>query len=728
MATLERIRQRSGLLIIVIGLAMLAFILTDLLGSGNSLLRGEQLVVGKVNGKSINVNEFRLKMDERIKAIQAQNPQQARFITNKQTADAVWDEVLQEEIMGKQYQKLGFTVTSDELLERIKQNQSIRTAPAFRDPNTGQFSEGMFNQYYSNLEDNKDIDPQAAEFWEQWVTFEQATKKDARTLKYNMAVEKGLYVPTAQAKVEHKRNATQANVQFLVMEYSTISDSTITVTDADLKEYFNEHKEDYKAKETRSIEFVSFKIEPSQADRDALTGELNDMLKPQVVFNQEENVNDTLPSFSTTTEDSTYALSKSDLPVGFVYFKRGALPASIDSTIFDQEEGYVHGPYEESGYYYLSKITEKRTLPDSVRARHILISYAGANNGQSNSERPPQEAQKLADSLFAIVQADTSQFADLAIANSDDPGSGAKGGDLGWFTDQTMVKPFSDFSFQNNTGDIKIVFSQFGFHIIEILDQGGETDAIQLISIAREIAPSEKTRDDIYSEANNFASSVNGADNFSSLAEERGYSPRPVTNIEPFDENLPGVGNNRDIVKWAYGEERKIGDITLENNDDSYVVLILTDTEDEGYQDPLAIRALLEPEVIKNKKAEQLIEKFAGAMGEGKDLLAVAQALSLPVKNQTANMGAANITGYGREPKVIGQMCTLGAGEISQPIKGSRGVYVAQGTGVTPGADLPDYSSEKQKLEQEMRPRVAAQVFASLKEDSKIDDRRPNFY
>lgn len=719
MATLERIRQRSGLLIVVIGLAMLAFILTDLLGSGNSLLRGEQNVVGKINGKSIDVNDFNRKMDERTKAIQQQNPQQAQMITRKQTADAVWDQVLQEELMGEQYDDLGFRVTSEELYERIKQNQSIRTAPAFKDPNTGAFSEALFNQYYSNLRDNKDSDPQAAEFWQQWVVFEQATLQDTRTLKYNMAVEKGLYIPKKLAATEYKMNNTQVNAQFLVVEYSTISDSTISVSDAEIKSYFNDNKEQYKAKASRDIEFVSFPVEPSEADRNELKNELIGFISSD---------DSTVTTFSNNDDDSLFAVSRSDLAVQLNYFKKESLPASIDSIMFANEEGYIHGPYEEGGFYYISKITERRALPDSVRARHILLSYAGANNGQSQSQRPPAEAQKLSDSLLTLVKGDTSLFSDLAIQYSDDPGSGSKGGDLGWFNERTMVKPFSDFSFENKIGDIGIVYSQFGIHLIEITNQAGEADAIEVVSIAREIFASDKTRDDIYNEASEFASSISNAEDFSTKAVEKNYAPRPVTNIAEFDENLPGIGNNREIVKWAYNEETNVNDVTLVNNDESFVVVILTNTQEEGYPEPLSIKDRIKPEVIKTKKAAQIKERFNEALANANDINALATAMSVPVKNQVANFSTGSVTGYGREPKVIGYMTSLEAGKLSKPIEGNRGVYVVQTTSNTPAADLPDYTAEQSKIQQRVRPQVAGQVFNSIKDDANIDDRRARFY
>ncbi|MGB0176015.1 MAG: SurA N-terminal domain-containing protein, partial [Owenweeksia sp.] len=178
MATLERIRQRSGLLIIIIGVAMLAFILTDLLGSGNSIFRGDAGVVGKVNGRNIQIQEFSERMDAYETAIRSQN-QQAQNFTRKQLADGAWNELLQEEIMGEQYEEMGFTVTSSELYNRLKSNPNVQSAQVFKDQVSGQFSEALFQQYINNLREQSANEPRAAEAYQQWLDFEEGTEKAA---------------------------------------------------------------------------------------------------------------------------------------------------------------------------------------------------------------------------------------------------------------------------------------------------------------------------------------------------------------------------------------------------------------------------------------------------------------------------------------------------------------------------------------------------------------------
>ncbi len=726
MATLERIRRRSGLLIIVIGIAMLGFILTDLLGSGNSLLRGDANLVGKVNGESYELQKFSKLMEEREELIRQNNPQQAQFITRKQVADGVWDELLREQLLGEQYDKLGFHVSARELTERIKANPSIQQAPAFKDQVNGQFSEGLLQRYITNIEDNRDIDEQAALAYQQWVDFEESVKAQTLQTKYNQAISKGIYFPKSLAVELSSRQNTQTNLNFVVKEYSSISDSAVEVSDRDFEAYYKKHKEDFKSEKLADIQYVNFPISASEEDKISIREELGTYMVQEIL--ETRNVTDTIPSFSMAEDDSLFAASRSDLPVEPNYYKPGSLPPGLDSSLFDQEVGYVEGPYESGGYFKLTKIADRKFIPDSAQARHILLSFREIENG--NQERSFEEAQVLADSLYNLLKSDTSQFAELARQLSDDPGSAARGGKLDWFDENTMVRPFSNFVFRNEIGDVALVPSQFGYHIIEILDHRGGEDALKLIDISREILPSDETLDIIYGEASSFAAAVKGVEDFGSLAEEKAYQPRPVTGLKPFDENVIGIGNNRDIVRWAHNDETEIGDIQLfSNGSSSYVVVILSDASDEGFRPLAEVKESIRPQVLNAVKAELLVAEFNKALEGGVSTLQdLATNMGLSMNSQTLNFGSAVISGYGNEPKVVGALTGLELNTISEPIEGERGVYVIEVFGRTPASEPADIAAEQQQQASLTRSRVNTEVFESIKASAKIKDFRYKFY
>ncbi|MDZ7847371.1 MAG: peptidylprolyl isomerase [Owenweeksia sp.] len=502
-------------------------------------------------------------------------------------------------------------------------------------------------------------------------------------------------------------------------------DDEVTVEESDLRDYYENNKEDFESEKLADIQYVNFPISASTSDLNEIKEELKSYLEPEYLTRR--GVTDTMPAFSAAEEDSLFAASRSDERVQPNYYKKDALPTGLDSTLFEKEIGYVAGPYRANGFFRLSKIADKKIIPDSVNARHILLSFREIENGNQN--RGFEEAKAMADSLLEVVRKDTAQFAKIARKLSDDPGSGAKGGDLGWFNDQAMVRPFSNFAFRNEIGDIGMVPSQFGFHIIEIQEQAGGSEALKLINISREIQPGDATLDSIYNKASSFAASVKSIEEFGSIAEDKSYQPRPVTGLKPFDENVIGIGNNRDIVKWAHNEETEIGDIQVFNNGEaSYVVVMLTDAASEGYRPLEAVTESIRPKVINELKAKKIMEQFAAAAKGQDNLQAVAQELGLGITTQTLNFGATNLNQLGKEPEVIGVMTALEPNVLSEPVKGQRGVYLIQVASRTPARELPSYQQQQEQQEQTRQSRVANQVFISLRENAQIEDRRTKFY
>ncbi len=727
MATLERIRQRSGLLLIVIGLAMLAFILTDLFSSGNSVFRGDINIVGEVNGVEIEVREFTQRMDQRQTLLQRQNPQQFAGISRTVLSDQMWREFQEEVLLEGNYDKLGLAVNNDELFRRIIANPQVRSQAGFKDQVTGQFSPAAVRNYITQIKQNVANDPQAAAAYEQWINFENGTREDALRNKYLYAVRKGIYMPSALAQSDYKRRNELTTLQYLGLEFSSITDSTISVDDSEVKRYYSEHKDEYKSEESRSIAFVSFNVEASAKDRNALKEELKSYLSEEIVTSRGKS--DTLPSFYNTEDDSTYAVGRSDLPVTASYYTKEELTAPLDSILMEQEQGYIHGPYEENGAYVLSKISEVINKPDSVKARHILISYQGAANGQSQSNRAPQDAKILADSLLAVLQEDSTQFGSIAKELSDDAGSGSVGGGLGWFKPGAMVPAFNDFSFYKKEGTIGMAYSQFGIHIIHIQAQKGENKALKLVKIARVIEASDATRDSIYDLASNFAAKANDTTDFATSAINSGYSPRPAADITPMQESILGIGNNREIVRWMYNEETELGGIQLFNQDNNaFVVVQLTGVSPEGVAPLAMIEDDIREAVLNEKKAAQIKETIQAAMEANTEMDGIASALGVNVKNQGMNFATANLTGYGSEPKVIGRASSLEIGSMEGPIVGDRGVYVIKVSSRNPAAELQSYESEQIRIETNIANEAATKVLESLKNSANVVDNRRKFF
>lgn len=729
MAELEKIRKRSGLLIIVIGVAMLGFILTDLLSNGNSLLMGDRNVVGKVDGEKIDIQEFGKLLEVRIEQYKAQSQDMSlQNVTQKQLADAVWNDILRERLLGRAYEELGIIVTGEELLARIMQNPNIINNQSFRDPQTGQFSESVFSSAISNLRNNSATDPQAAEIWTQWVDFEKATREQAFVTKYNKAVELGIYFPKAIAKDEFMRSNQSVTAQFFQLPYNSIADSTVEVTDADINQYVKQHAAQYELKEpTRNIAYVSFNISASETDREEVKAELESLKGDRMVTNEVTGNQDTLLGFTNTSEDSLFVVANSDQPFDNTFYKKEDLGAPVDSIAFAMNVGEVYGPFEDGSTMTMMKVVKRISLPDSVKARHILIAFQGAERAAQSVTRTPIEAKKLADSLFDVFKNDRATFEAISNQFSDDAVSKMDGGSLGWFTYNSMARPFANFCFWNKTGEIGLVLSNFGFHIIDITDQKGGTPAVRIARVTRTIQPSEKTLDNVYLQANQFASSVEAMDEFGPKAQQAGYTPRPVTGLKPFDELISGLGNNREIVRWAHNEETEVGDIKLFSiGTNQYVVALVDGAREAGLPSAEEVREEVAPLVIKQKKAEMLSAKIEDA-GEG-DLATLASKVGATVQSTSITFQMTNLAGFGNEPKVVGWMTGLSTGKMSPVIEGELGVYMVQVNSVMPVQEPADLKPNQANLTNQVRPRVATALFEAIKENARIQDMRHNFY
>lgn len=731
MATLERIRQRSGLLIIIIGLAMLAFILTDLLGNGQSILRGQQNVVLEINGETVEIKEFSELLEERTEAYKNETQDFGlNNVTTKQLADAVFNQVKAEKIMGAQYEELGFTVTSKELFERIKSNPQIQQAAVFKDQVSGQFSDAALQRYVSQVTDNAGSSADAANAYREWLNFEEGTRTQTLNNKYSKAVSKGLYIPEALAKMDYTRNTESKTASYTGLLYSSIADSTIEVSESDIRKYFNAHKELYKTEDTRGILYVNFIIEPSTSDKAELSEALKVFMKPRTERNNATGTVDTIPSFANADNDSVFAVQASELPVTQPYYTLDELPNQLDSSFFASPVGTVRGPYAAGNYYRLSKITERTSLPDSAKASHILVAYAGAERAPQTVTRTPQKALALADSLLAVVKEDPAQFDVLARTMNDDAVASADGGNVGWMNKNSgMAAPFKTFALNKPNGTVGKVFTQFGIHIMKVTDQKGANEAIKVTSISMELSPSETTLNNIYNEASSFAAAVNGQENFGEKAEEMGYTARPVKNLQEFDENISGIGNNRDIVKWSFEEESKVGDLQVfTNGSNSYVVAVITDVDEKGYADPMNLRARIEPEVIKEKKAEQLFAKLDAARKAASDINGIAQNLGTQVQAQSVTYTQSSLAGYGNEPKVIGYISGMPANVLSANIMGDRGVYITIVTQETPAPEKPTYLDDRMRMQNALQPRASGAAYQSLEKEADVTDRRAVFY
>lgn len=706
MAVLSKIRQRSLFLILIIALALFAFILSDILSRGG-FSQSTPTEIGSVNGEDIDAQQFRVKVDNAQRNL-GQNT------TEAQALRYVWDQEVGQILYREQFDELGINVGQDEVWTLLVNNLSSN--PNFQNEN-GFFDEFLLREYIAGLKD------EGGELWLQWVEYENNLAANAAQQHYHNLVKAGMTVTKLEAEWAYTEEESLVDFDFVYVPYTAIPDQEIEVTKEEIAAYVKDNAEQFKVEESRAIRFVLFEENASLADEQAIKQEVAKLLEDRVEYNPNTQHNDTVPGFATTNDVQAYLNDYSDTPYADRYLTKKQLGGSYADSIFYTPVGSVFGPYKDGSFYKASRVMEERNLPDSVKASHILISYQGLQFAQPDALPKPQ-AKALADSLLEVIKQNPGKFGELAAQFSIDTSNKDKGGDLGYFAQGVMVPAFNNFVFENPKGKTDIVETQFGFHIVRIDDQKGESPVRKVATISRRISPSEATLSDLFTQATKFEMEAKEGD-FKTVAETSNYTIRPINNIGKMDEFMPGIGVNRELVRWIYNEETKVGDIRrfdLTNGD--YAVVQLTAKIKEGLSSPEDASARVLPILRNRKKAAIISEKI-----QGKGLPEAAAVYEKEVQNALA-VSRKNpvIPGAGREPKVVGKIFGKGAGSQLGPEAGNTGVFLVQVKNIKQAEERPSYASYAEIIKGQRTAPLAGNVFNTLKEKAEITDNRLVFY
>ena len=702
MATLQNIRNRGGLMIaIVIGLALGAFILGDMLNSGSKLMRPSQMKIAEIDGESIQYPDFQKKVEE-LSEVYKMNTQQTQIDENtwEQIREQVWQGYLMENILGKAADKLGIAVSSEELFDLIQGNNPHPIIQQlFRNQKTGVVDKSAIIQFLKSLEAGASPEQKAY-----WLYIENQIKQDKLNSKYNNLVSKGLYVTNDEAKKSLAAKNKSANFQYVMLSYTSIPDADVKVSDEDLKAYYNQHKDEYKQDKTRRIEYVTFDVVPSEGDKAAT----------------QKWLNDSKAEFAATTDNQQYINVNSDTRFDPSFSKSNELPAALALWAFSAQPGDFYGPYFENGEYKLAKIDQFKMLPDSVQASHILI------NPQTVGS--VEKAKAMADSLKRNIELG-GNFAEAAMKYSEDPGSKTKGGDLGWFKRKQMVPEFEEAAFSGEVNKLYVVATRYGFHIIKPTKKGKESNQVRIAVLTKKVEPSSETYQRTYSEASKFASENPTVDAFNKAVVAQKLDKKLAT-LKENDREVTGLESSRQLVRAAFTAEQ--GNMCVNNEGSTifefgskFVVAAMTGATEEGASTFEEARIRVELAVRKEKKAQMLADKLKSA---GSDLASAASRLSTEVKEANGiNFNSFSIPSIGFEPAVVGTVCSLPEGKVSAPIEGNNGVYLAKVTSFTTSTDA-DLKGEKNRIAQTLGYRAGSQVFESLKKVSEVVDKRAKFY
>ena len=699
-------------------MALFAFVLTDLFRNSDALFGGSQDVVATVNGKNINSNDFL----RRVENMQRQIPNS----TDTQTKNRVYDQEVRRAIMNTQFEELGLSVEQDQMKELLE--QSFSAYPEFQNED-GLFDENKLTEFIANLKSLNGERAPLGNFqlnYNDWINNEASIAVGAKERAYFNMIKAGVNATLNEAEVDYMLENSTRNLRYVQVPYSTIADSLVEVTKADINAYIKENKEKFEVEASRDIIYVEFKEEPSLKDEEDLKASLDTYINGKAVF--ENGRTDTIKPFAQVkAEDLTDYVNftaGSDENYNDSFVKKAALPSTVADTLMNLNVGDVYGPYKDNGMMKLTRLVAETTVPDSAKVRHILIPHIGATRAAADVTQTEAQAKVTADSVLAIVKADRSKFPELVTALSSDQGSVEKGGVYDFHPSTQMVKPFSDFEFQNNVGDIDVVQTQFGFHIIEILDQKGSSKAVKVATISRKIEPSAETISDVFKEASKFEIALKDAD-FQDVAKERNLEVKPVNSIKVLDEAIPGLGSQRPIVRWAFNDETKVGDYErFLIPGGGYAIAQLVKVGKKGLMDPENASASALTEIRNEKKAEMIRAKITGTTIDD-----ISKNQNRPTGNATAvNMKNPTISGAGLEPKVVGVAFSLNEGETSGLIDGNRGVFMVKVTKIEDPAKLDNYQAIANRLSTARTSGAQTKAYNALKETADIEDNRAKFY
>jgi peptidyl-prolyl cis-trans isomerase D len=697
MAVLSNIRQRSALMIAVIAFALFAFIIGDLFSSGG--FNSTSKDVGSINGKNISFEDFRIKVGNVEKSGQG--------ITSTAAANRVWDQEVSVALLTSEFDKLGLRVGEKHLMEVLKADQNIGKNPMFLNA-AGIFDVAKFKEYFKS-------NPAQAQYL---IEREKDAELNAKYQIYNTLIKSSLFTTESEGKLKYEMEANKVNFAYVAALYSTIKDSEVKVTDAEIMDYMKKNQKKFKADETREVEYVLIEDKASAEDEAEVKSKINGMLSGSVVYNQATGKNDTLSGFKSAKNTIEFVNTNSDVPYDSTYIAKKDLPAVDADLLFNLAPGEVYGPYVFGDYYAISKSMGKK-LEVNAKASHILISYEGTQVPNKKEKRTKEEARVKAEALLAQVQANPDSFMMLAFSNSDDS-SAQQGGDLGYFGPNQMVKPFNDFVFNNGIGKVGLVETSFGFHIIKIADK---QDGIRLATIGLKIEASEATSDKMFTQATKFE--MEAADKgFDKVAKEMGLKSAAPAAIKVMDENFGPLGNQRSIVRWAFEGNTKVGTVKrFEVANVGHVIATVKNIDGSGLTPLTQARVYVEP-ILKNKKKSELIK----AKMSGTSLEAIAKAVGSTVQQATdvTMQNPVLSGGVGREPKVVGSAFALAANKLSAPIAGNTGVYVVKNNSIIKAPALKEHAAYVAQLKAQSAGDVN-RVLPALKDNAEIEDNRQQF-
>ena len=720
MAVLGKIRALGPVaLISVIGLALFAFVFSTGSGTVTDVFKADefnQSRVAVVNGIEMDRTDFMQKVDN----LEKQNRGSRSSI---QAMNSIWNSELRKLVLQSEYEKIGLQIEREMMRDFLKTN--LAAFEDFQNEN-GDFDESKLNQFILNL---KEISPETMELqgslvnYQSWNNFEDNIGKLGIEEIYYKLIDAGINTALFEGEEDYFNSNDVVDFKYVKIPFTNVADSEIKVSKSEVNNYISENKSNYSSDPSRDLIFVQFEEKPSELDKLESKTTITELLEDREEYDFDSQKNITFQGFKNTKNNEEFLNINSAIKFFDSYVFKSSLSKSIADKIYELNPGEVYGPYSEDGFIKASKLIDTKFIADSAKVRHILIPYLGSFRSGPNVTKSKDQAKKTADSIFRVLSRSRGKFNSLLSLSSDEV-SNENDGVIEFAYIDGFAPEFRDFSFEKRVGSIDVVETDFGFHIIEILSQGKKQKAVKVGNLALKVEPSERTQDSIYNVASKFEIAVS-EDNFRDYSKENNIKVNPVNNIGELDENIPMLGQQRSIVRWAYDENTETGDIkrfSLQNG--GYVIAMLTSINDQGMMsyEKSSITAL--PKVKNQKKAEKIIKNISSS-----NLDEIASQNNVEVQTAlSVNLNNPVISGVGNEPSVVGYAMGVSKDVTSSAIIGNSGVFYIYVTDRRKASSLENYQNMINMISSTRSTNVRAKSYTALKDKADIEDFRSTFY
>lgn len=701
MSIIQNIRDKSAVVLTtMISISLIAFLVQDAFVGGNNSFDGQATSVGSINGKDVDLVEFSKQVNLVEQNYRSQGMQTDEMMTQS-IIENVWNTYIQEDLIKSEAKKLGLTITPKELgAVLFSEDAPQEFKQLFQNPNTGGFDLAAAKNWFNNVKKGKPED--IASVNDQLLN---PIEINLLTQKYTSLFSQAAYVPKWMLEKMASDNNAIASISFVNIPYGLIADSTVKVSDKEINDYVSTHKDEFKQDQVKGISYVSFSASPTQEDSSKL---YNQLVSQKAEFS------------SATDAKSFVTRNNTALPYYDGFALRSRLQMGAKDSIISMSVGSIIGPYLDGGNYVIAKKVETRSLPDSIKVRHILVGVVDPRSGQQ--KRTDSAAKKTADSIYNAIKGGAN-FGSLAATQSEDQGSKMNGGEynLSSVDMGTFDKDFVDYAFYKPKGSIAVVKTSFGYHVIEVLNQKNFEEGYKVAYLSKPIVASQETDVTASTAAAQFASTSKNQKSFDETVSKMKLSKSNADNIKGLDYSA-GTLSSRSLVRWVF--DNKVGTVSEPFDlKDQYVVAIITNEVAEGVQPASIARVLVEPILRNKKKAEAIVKK----VGAEKDFTKIAtQNAGITANIDTVRFGDPFLPGLGSETKVIGAAFNKkNLSNISEVIEGQSGTFFIKvnQVGAVPSASV-DFAGQKRSIEQQMKQFAVYSTMEALKKSTKVVDKR----